>query len=147
MGHLRRAKLLLPLAAIALLAASAAPSSAMARTELTLDKSRYGKVLFDGKGRALYLFEKDGTGPSQCYDACAHAWPPFLKRGRLTGGPGVNKKLVGTTQRTDGTTQVTYAGKPLYYYITDRSPGEITCHNVNEFGGLWLVVNRAGAGA
>jgi len=132
----------------ALLACVAMPATAAAKpTEVNLEKSRYGKVLFDGKQRALYLFTKDGTGDSQCYGACATAWPPFYAKGKLKGGPGVNQSMLGTTTRTDGRRQVTYAGKPLYYYITDKDPLEITCHNVDEFGGIWYVLGRNGAPA
>jgi predicted lipoprotein with Yx(FWY)xxD motif len=56
----------------------------------------------------------------------------------------VNQRLVGTVRRTDGRRQVTYNGWPLYYYVGDRSPGQVTCQNVREFGGLWLVVRPGG---
>ena len=84
-------------------------------------------------------------GPSRCFGACGKAWPRFFAKGKLVAGTGVNRGLLGTTKRTDGRRQVTYAGQPLYYYVTDTKPGQITCQDVVEFGGTWYVVGRSGA--
>ena len=67
----------------------------------------------------------------------------MLTEGEPEASGGADAKLLGTTDRDDGTTQVTYAGQPLYYYVDDR-PGEVLCHDVVEFGGLWLVVEPSG---
>jgi predicted lipoprotein with Yx(FWY)xxD motif len=123
--------------------ATAEASAAKKQTRLTLRDSEYGKVLFDGKGRVLYLFTADQRAKSNCYGECATAWPPFYARGKLVAGPGVKAKRVGRTKRTDGRSQVTYAGKPLYYYVHDGR-NEILCHDVFEFGGDWLVVQASG---
>ncbi len=72
------------------------------------------------------------------------AWPPLLAKGKPRAGDGARKGLLGTTRRRDGRLQVTYAGHPLYYYVED-APGRILCHNVDEFGGLWLVVKPNGS--
>jgi len=106
--------------------------------------SPYGTVLFDGRGFVLYAFTHDPSGRSTCKGACAKAWPPYLARGRVVAGAGANRKLVGTTTRFDGSKQVTYAGRPLYYYRGDRTPGQILCQNVAEYGGLWLVIRPSG---
>jgi predicted lipoprotein with Yx(FWY)xxD motif len=107
--------------------------------------TRYGRMLFDGRGRALYLFTRErGSARSRCYADCATAWPPFLTRGRPRAGNGARSALLGTTRRRDGKTQVTYNGHPLYYYVTDRKPGQVTCQDVTEFGGTWLVVSPSG---
>ena len=106
--------------------------------------SRYGKVLFDAKGRALYLFTRDRTSRSRCYGECASAWPPFVTGAKPRVGTGASSKLLGTTKRRDGGTQVTYRGHPLYYYKGDRKPGQILCQDVAEFGGTWLVVSPSG---
>jgi predicted lipoprotein with Yx(FWY)xxD motif len=105
--------------------------------------SRFGTMLFDASGQAIYLFDKEKTAESQCYDACAEAWPPVLTEGppQATGGARADK--LGTTKRTDGTTQVTYAGHPLYFYAHEGK-NQVLCHNVRGFGGLWLVVTPAG---
>ena len=112
-------------------------------TKVTLKGSDYGRVLFDGKGGALYLFTADSGGKSTCYGECAVEWPPFYARGKLTAGPGVKQGKLGRTTRSDGRKQVTYAGKPLYYWYRDPR-NEILCHDVFEFGGDWLVVRGSG---
>jgi predicted lipoprotein with Yx(FWY)xxD motif len=111
---------------------------------LTAHSSRYGRILFDGRGRVLYLFARDRGGRSSCSGACAKAWPPFLTKGAPRTLSGVNAKLLGTTRRSNGTVQVTYAKHPLYYFKEDTKPGQIKCQNVSNFGGLWLVVAPSG---
>jgi predicted lipoprotein with Yx(FWY)xxD motif len=64
--------------------------------------------------------------------------------GRLRAGTGVKRARLGTIRRPDGSRQLTYAGRPLYYYVGDSKPGEVRCQNVYEFGGLWLVVRASG---
>jgi predicted lipoprotein with Yx(FWY)xxD motif len=125
-------------------AAGATESRARRTTTVKVMNSRYGRVLFDGKGRALYLFTRERSARSRCYGQCAVAWPPFYARGRLRAGSGVDAGKLGRTRRRDGRRIVTYNGHPLYYYVTDRKPGQITCQDVTEFGGTWLVVNPAG---
>lgn len=105
--------------------------------------SQFGRVVADGKGEAFYLFDKENSKRSQCYGACARAWPPVITKGKPRAGKGVKAKLLGTTKRKNGKLQVTYKGHPLYYYVDD-SPGTILCQNVDEFGGLWLVVKPNG---
>ena len=105
--------------------------------------SQFGTVLLDRRGEALYLFAKEKSGKSECYGACAKAWPPLLTKGEPRAVSGAKKSLLGTTKRRDGKLQVTYRGQPLYYYEHDE-PGRILCHNVPEFGGLWLVVRPNG---
>jgi predicted lipoprotein with Yx(FWY)xxD motif len=115
-----------------------------ARATLTARSSAYGRILFDGHGFALYAFTADSHGHSACRGACARAWPPYVVAGRLRAGPGVDRSLTGTIRRADGTRQVTYKGRPLYYYVGDRRPGQVFCQDVFEFGGLWLVVRPSG---
>jgi predicted lipoprotein with Yx(FWY)xxD motif len=118
-------------------------TAAKKTTKVQLRESKFGKVLFAGNGRVLYLFTSDTAGTSNCSGECAAAWPPFYARGKLVAGDGVNRKLLGRTTRPDGRKQVTYKGHPLYFYVHDPR-GEILCHNVNEFGGDWLVVRASG---
>jgi predicted lipoprotein with Yx(FWY)xxD motif len=66
-----------------------------------------------------------------------------LAKGEPRAGRGARGSLLGTTRRRDGKLQVTYRGRPLYYYVDD-GPGRVLCHNVEEFGGLWLVVRADG---
>ena len=119
-------------------------AAAQSRSTVTARSSSYGTILFDGRGFALYAFTKDAGGRSACSGACAKAWPPFLVSGRASAAAGVERSLLGTTRRSDGRLQVTYAGRPLYYYVGDRKPLVVLCQNVTEFGGVWLVVRPDG---
>jgi predicted lipoprotein with Yx(FWY)xxD motif len=101
-------------------------------------------VLFDGRGYVLYAFTRDAHDKSACSGACARAWPPYIVKSKPRAGAGVTARRIGTTKRADGSVQATYAGRPLYYYIGDRRPGQILCQNVTEFGGVWRVVRASG---
>lgn len=115
-------------------------------TRVKVVDSDYGRVIADGKGEAFYLFDKESSKKPRCYGACARAWPPVLTKGKPVAASGAEQGLLGTTKRADGKLQVTYAGQPLYYYVDD-APGTILCHDVEEFGGLWLVVKPNGKAA
>ena len=103
-------------------------------------------MLFDGTGQPIYLFTAEAGARPGCYDQCAEAWPPVLTTGSPTAGRDVRTGLLGTTRRTDGRTQVTYAGHPLYFYAHEGKY-QVLCHNVDEFGGTWLVVRPDGNAA
>jgi predicted lipoprotein with Yx(FWY)xxD motif len=105
--------------------------------------SAYGPILFDGRGQVVYGFTRDRLNLSRCYGECARAWPPFIARARPRAGRNVNPRLLGTTRRRDGKLQVTYAGKPLYFYVNEGRR-QVRCHNVFLNGGLWLVVRPSG---
>jgi predicted lipoprotein with Yx(FWY)xxD motif len=133
-------------------AATSAPSTTAAGgsappspkgTTIELSSSDYGQVLFDSDDQAIYLFDKEKGSTSECYGECAAAWPPVLTKGAPQPGKGADASLLGMTERNDGTTQVTYNGHPLYYYAHE-GPGQVLCQNVDEFGGLWLVVKADG---
>jgi predicted lipoprotein with Yx(FWY)xxD motif len=133
-----------PPAGVAQAAAPAGPRRARRPgTRVTVISSQLGRILGDGRGQAFYLFDKERRGRSECYGACAEAWPPVLAKGRPVAGDGVRARWLGTTRRRDGARQVTYRGRPLYYYIAD-APGRVLCHDVREFGGLWLVIRPDG---
>ena len=121
-----------------------APEPAEAPPTVTVGESAYGRILFDPDGYALYGFTADPTGESVCDGDCAAAWPPYLVEGELRVPAGVDPSLLGTTERADGGVQLTVAGQPVYYYVGDRNPGDVFCQNVEEFGGLWLVVRPSG---
>jgi predicted lipoprotein with Yx(FWY)xxD motif len=103
-----------------------------------------GKVLVDSKGLTLYYFEKDKGGKSACYGACAGAWPPLTTSGTAHGMSGVDAAKLGTTKRSDGTVQVTYAGWPLYTYVADTKPGEDNGTDVKAFGAPWYPLHPNG---
>src|SRR5262249_17259817 len=127
---------------------TARPSAtkAIPGTVIKTASSRFGRILFDGTGQAIYLFDKEKATKAACYGQCAEAWPPVLTRGTPVAAGGADADALGTTKRTDGSTQVTYAGHPLYYYAHDGK-NEALCHNVREYGGLWLVLTPAGEAA
>ncbi len=142
-----RALVSLALLAVAglLLATNAMSSGSRAQSTVTVHASTYGRILFDGRGFALYAFTRDAQGRSTCRGVCAKAWPPYIVTHRPSAGRGVSASLLGTVRRSDASRQVTYAGKPLYYYVGDRQPLQVLCQNVSEFGGVWLVVRPNGA--
>jgi predicted lipoprotein with Yx(FWY)xxD motif len=133
--------------AVVLLALVLVPATMAERSSAPTLKARsssFGTVLFDGRGFVVYAFTRD-HGRSACYGACAKAWPPFFApKGALRAGTGVKRGLLGTVKRTNGRRQVTYAGRPLYYYVGDKHAGEILCQDVVEYGGRWLVVRPSG---
>ena len=136
-----------PAAEAAMKEGDKAPEDAMAAKRgatVKIVDSQFGRVIADRRGEALYLFDKEKSKRSRCYGECAVAWPPVLTKGKPRAGTGADADLLGTTKRRDGKLQATYNGHPLYYYKDDE-PGRILCHNVDEFGGLWLVVNPRGA--
>lgn len=112
--------------------------------KVSIAKSPLGHILVDSKGITLYDFVKDKGTTSVCYGACAALWPPLVTKGKPVAGPGVKASLLGTTKRKDGKLEVTYGGHPLYYFVTDRHPGQTTGQGVNQFGGPWWVLSAAG---
>lgn len=104
-----------------------------------------GTILTDGSGTTLYRFARDTGMKSTCYGSCAAAWPPLTTSGAPSASGMASGSQLGTTARTDGTTQVTYAGHPLYYYAGDGAPGETNGQGLNLSGGLWYVVAPNGA--
>lgn len=122
--------------------ATSIPTATGAATVKTAS-SPLGTILTDGTGRTLYLFEAD-TGPtSTCTGTCAAQWPPDLTTGAAVG-TGVNASMLGTTKRSDNTTQVTYNGHPLYHFALDTGPGSTSGQGVNAFGALWYTVSPNG---
>ena len=107
-----------------------------------------GTVLVDGKGITVYMFANDvRDAPSRCYDICAIQWPPVVLPPNVTrpvAGPGIQESLLGTATRSDGSTQVTYNGWPLYVWPPDRAPGQATGQALTNAGGLWYVLSPAG---
>jgi predicted lipoprotein with Yx(FWY)xxD motif len=114
------------------------------RARIVAKGSSFGRVLFDANGQAVYVFESDSKNRSACTSAgCVKAWPPVLTRQQPSAGAGIDDSLLGTIRRADGMLQVTYNGRPLYFY-EHEAPGEIKCHNVDLHGGLWWVVTPRG---
>jgi predicted lipoprotein with Yx(FWY)xxD motif len=120
-------------------------SSSSEGTAITVGTaSGVGKVLVDTKGLTLYYFEKDQSGESACYGPCAKGWPPLTTEGAPQAGEGAMASKLGTTERKDGTTQVTYAGWPLYTFVEDKKPGEDNGTDSKAFGASWYPLHPNG---
>jgi predicted lipoprotein with Yx(FWY)xxD motif len=120
---------------------TAEPAAAESVTLQVVRVDKLGSILADGKGLTLYLFSNDAKNTSNCYDQCASAWPPLVAAGQPVLQAGVDPALVGTTQRLDGTAQVTYNGWPLYYYFEDANAGDALGQAANS---VWWVVSGEG---
>lgn len=96
----------------------------------------HGPVLADEEGNVLYFFTPDIKGESKCEGPCADSWPPF-NTSQLRGGTGLDPADFDTITRSDGSSQTTYKGWPLYYFANDAQPGEINGDGANN--NLWFV--------
>ena len=103
-----------------------------------------GKILVDSQGRTLYLFTRDSGTTSSCSGACAVNWPPLLVTGKPTVGIGAKPSIVSTSARSNGKTQLTYNGHPLYLFKGDSKAGDTNGEGLNAFGGNWFAVSPAG---
>ena len=128
-------------------AASSPPMTAAghAATIGVAGNGNLGKILVDSKGRTVYLFQKDTGTKSTCSGACAFDWPPVTTTSKPTAGTGVTASMLGTTKRSDGKTQVTYSGHPLYLYVGDQKAGDTNGQNVSAFGALWYALSPSGS--
>jgi predicted lipoprotein with Yx(FWY)xxD motif len=120
-------------------------SDSAGEVQLTVaEKAPYGKYLADAQGRALYAFSTDKPGKqakSSCTGQCAEVWPPLQAQGaEVNGGPGVNRRMIGATDRSDGNRQITYDGWPLYTFAQDSGPGQIQGQLKHGFGGEWTLM-------
>jgi predicted lipoprotein with Yx(FWY)xxD motif len=118
----------------------AAATPAAVGVPVGLRMTRLGTIVVDGRGLSLYLFEADKGSTSVCYGSCAQNWPPLLTHGSPVASGGAASALLGTTARSDGTTQVTYAGHPLYFFVGDHKAGDTTGEGIEAFGGGWDVL-------
>jgi predicted lipoprotein with Yx(FWY)xxD motif len=125
--------------------AAAAPTEApkviVEPTVIVASNDQLGSFLVDAKGMTLYLFKKDAPNVSNCYENCAPNWPPLLVTSAPVAGEGVDAKLLGTTDRKDGSQQLTYNGWPLYYFVEDQQPGDTAGQAV---GHVWYVISPSG---
>jgi predicted lipoprotein with Yx(FWY)xxD motif len=137
--------LLVVAALVTVLALVSGTNAGTSSARVVAHSSQYGQILFDGRGFVVYAFTHDRRRRSTCSGACAKAWPPYLVARRPRAGAGAKASLIGTIRRAGGRLQATYAGRPLYYYVGDRKPGQILCQGVSEFGGFWRVVRPSGA--
>jgi predicted lipoprotein with Yx(FWY)xxD motif len=118
---------------------NAKPAPKTATGTVSTRQTSLGRVLVDANGRTLYLFEKDKGATSSCNGACASIWPP-LTAGKADAGTGVTAADLGTAKRSDGKTEITYAGHPLYTYAGDQKPGDVAGQGLDQFGAEWYVL-------
>jgi predicted lipoprotein with Yx(FWY)xxD motif len=114
------------------------------RARVLVRHTRLGPIIVDGRGRTLYMFTRDHTGKITCIGTCARFWPPYTTRGRPAGGPGVERSLLGVTHLDGGPDVVTYHGHPLYRFVKDTRPGQVSGENAVAFGGRWDVLSPSG---
>jgi predicted lipoprotein with Yx(FWY)xxD motif len=122
--------------------AAAGASSGSSGTALVSRTINGTQVLTNPAGFTLYWFVPDTSTTSKCTGACATYWPPV--KGPATAGSGVTGTL-STITRSDGTTQATYDGHPLYTYVGDHAPGQANGNGLNLSGGVWHEVTVSGS--
>ena len=125
-------------------AATAPPATTAAQQEgattvAVASSSRLGDILVDAEGRTLYAFTKDQGDQSACSGQCAANWPALT--GTATAGTGVQASLLSTAMQANGDTQVTYGGRPLYYFAGDAKPGDTNGQGV---GDVWFALTADG---
>jgi predicted lipoprotein with Yx(FWY)xxD motif len=124
------------------------PAPAASGTALAVRQTSLGTILTDGRGFTLYGFDADKGTMSNCSGACAAAWPPDTTTSTDPQiGSGVSQSLVGKTTRADGTTQLTYAGRPLYLFKGDSAPGNTNGDGSMAFGARWDALTASGKDA
>ncbi|NSC24596.1 hypothetical protein FM076_26945 [Streptomyces albus subsp. chlorinus] len=125
---------------------SSAPAASQKKPTVAVRSTGLGKILVDGHGRTLYLFEADKKNTSKCSGGCAEAWPPVVVKGKAApkAGHGVKKKLLDTGEREGGDRQVTYHGHPLYRYEGDSKAGATKGQGLDQFGAKWYVLDPSG---
>ena len=125
---------------------SAAAGGGSASTVVKTTSSSAGTVLTNSKGFTLYTFAADKGSTSTCYKQCAKFWPPLMGPATAAAGSKVPGTF-GVTTRKNGSKQVTYNGKPLYTFLGDHKPGDVTGNGKNIDGGVWNVITTSGAAA
>jgi predicted lipoprotein with Yx(FWY)xxD motif len=99
-----------------------------------------GQVIVNSEGMTLYDFHKDKGTTSSCYGACESAWPPLSTSAKPQAEGGAQSSMLGTTERKDGTMQVTYNGHPLYTFAEDKKAGEANGNDFSAFGAQWYAL-------
>jgi predicted lipoprotein with Yx(FWY)xxD motif len=116
-------------------------SSSSSAVTVKAVSSPLGTILVDQGGKTLYLFEADSMNKSNCSGGCLALWPAVMADGKATAGSGVSAGMIGTAT---GSSQVTYAGHPLYWFSGDTAAGDTNGEGLTDFGGAWYAVSPAG---
>jgi predicted lipoprotein with Yx(FWY)xxD motif len=111
------------------------------RTVGMAQNPKLGTILTDGSGQTLYYFLADPKGRSTCYGACASIWPPATTEAPPHAGSGVDAGKLSTITRQGGRKQLTYDGRPLYYYQADTERGDADGQGLKQFGARWYVIS------
>jgi len=141
-------RVVLPLVLVAAAGAGAAMATTAASKSTATVKlvktEHYGSVLADASGRILYRYTPDKKQEDTCKTGCSAYWPRAVVKAsaKLTAGPGVNKAMLGTIKAPGGMRQLTYGGYPLYRYVGDSKPGQMTGEGHDH---TWYVVSASGA--
>jgi predicted lipoprotein with Yx(FWY)xxD motif len=122
-------------------AESPEPSEEPVDATVAVEDSDLGQIVVDAEGRTLYVFLVDEGTESTCYDDCEASWPPLTVEGDPAAGEGIDASLLGTTEREDGSVQVTLDGHPLYYFAADETADDVNGQGV---GDVWYVVSPEG---
>jgi len=136
--------LLVSVSGVGVAMAATASTASKKGTVMTAHSSKFGTILVASNGMTLYRYTPDMKHESACTGACATYWPPLLVKAGATptAGSGATASLLGTTKRSNGAMQVTYAGWPLYFYAGDKKAGQT---NGQGFEKSWYVVSTTGA--
>ncbi|MFG1816599.1 hypothetical protein ACGFIF_22775 [Kribbella sp. NPDC049174] len=121
--------------------ASGATAASIGTKLATADVAGLGKVVVDGNGRTVYVFDKDASGKSNCEGDCLAKWPVVPAGEGKPQLDGIDASLVGTVTRSDGSKQLSIDGLPIYLFAQDTQAGEAKGQGV---GGIWWVVGADG---
>jgi predicted lipoprotein with Yx(FWY)xxD motif len=116
-----------------------------ANSAIGIRSTSLGKTLVDARGRTLYLFAADRPNVSRLSGAGLSVWPRFTATGNVKAINGARAAKIGTVTSPRGVRQVTYNGRPLYYYVGDSGPGNVRGQGLNQFGALWYVLGPGGS--
>lgn len=126
--------------------AASAPASGGGTVVAVKHASKLGTILAVGpKKLTVYMFEGDKGAVSSCSGACASVWPPVTTGASPTVSGSASSADLGTIKRSDGTTQITYKGHPLYFFARDKDSGDAYGQGVNGFGADWYVLKPSGS--
>jgi predicted lipoprotein with Yx(FWY)xxD motif len=126
--------------------ATTTPATTGGVTVTVKHASKLGSILAVGsKKMTVYMFEGDKGPASSCTGACASVWPPVTTSGDPTASGMASSADLGTITRSDGATQVTYKGHPLYFFAKDKDAGDAYGQGVHGFGADWYVLAPSGS--
>ena len=122
-----------------------APAGRQDPSRLGVSSGAYGQFIVDANGRALYSFSGDVPGQTACLTNCASVWPPaIVDRIPTATHAAIDKAKLAMIPRGNGTSQLTYAGMPLYYSESDVKPDDTLGHYAMSFGGRFALVSPTG---